>query len=79
VPTLLVLGPYTFRFRSVDCLEREHVHVTGARGSAKVWLGRVQLARSRGYDPHQLSRIAEIVVAHEAEWLEAWKKHRRDR
>jgi hypothetical protein len=71
-PTLLIAGGYTFRFRLADCEERAHVHVTGARGSAKVWLAPVGLARSRAYNHHVLNEIVEISRTHQREWLRRW-------
>ncbi len=74
MPTVWQEAGFTFRFQVVDCVERQHVHVTGNRGAAKIWLDPVELAKAAGYDDRQIGRILRIAQEHEAEWLAEWKK-----
>ena len=74
MPTLLITRGYTFRFRTGDCAEQPHVHITGNGGSAKVWLGPAVLARYRGYTEHRIGVILAITLDHEGEWLGRWRE-----
>jgi hypothetical protein len=40
--------------------------------SAKFWLNPVSLARNLGFRPHELRKVARLVVESEAILLEAW-------
>ncbi len=74
MPTLATIGPYIFRFRSLDYGERPHVHVTGHGGSAKFWLQPIEQVRSRDYHHAELKHIARLIDMHQAEWLAEWEK-----
>ncbi len=39
---------------------------------AKFWLGRIELASSTGFRPHELFEIQRIVEGSAAEFEEAW-------
>jgi hypothetical protein len=72
MPTVLRVGPYRFFFYSSDRAEPVHVHVEGAGGSAKFWLGPVRLQGSRGFTRHELSRVYQLVVEQREHLVRAW-------
>ena len=72
MPTVLQDGPYGFIFFSSDQGERPHIHVKRDRQIAKFWLAGVSLAKNRGFDEHELDKIARLVVRHREKLLEAW-------
>lgn len=56
MPTVLIVGPYQFRFYSIDADEREHIHVERDDFSAKFWLTpKVILARNYGFKRAELN------------------------
>jgi hypothetical protein len=74
-PTIFTNGPYRFFFFSRE-EERIHVHVTSADGEAKFWLDPVvALATSTGLSKQKILRLQKLVVEHEQEIRDAWKKH----
>ena len=75
MPTVLRIGPYRFYFFSNEGDEPAHVHVDRDTATAKVWLNSVELARSRGFRPKDISAILGIVTEHRAMLLEAWHDH----
>ena len=75
MPTVLRTGPYRFYFWSHELPEPPHIHVDRDEQSAKFWLEPVALARNLGFRAHELRRIQELVVTHQAELLEAWHGH----
>ncbi len=53
-----------------------HVHVNCADGEAKYWLEpTIELAKNHGLSPPHLTKIREIVEAHENEFINAWNSH----
>jgi hypothetical protein len=48
------------------------VHVRKAGGYAKVWLLTYEFAYAGEFNPVQLTMIRQIVVANQAQLLEAW-------
>jgi hypothetical protein len=74
VPTLALIGPYAFRFRSLDYGERPHVHVSGHGGSAKFWMQPVEYARSKGYHRAELGRLARLIAERQVEWVAEWER-----
>jgi len=76
VPRILgIPGPYWFFFYSFDCKEPMHVHVRRDRQQTKFWLAPVALAWNHGFSAPELNEIRRLVVAHEAEIIEAWHEH----
>ena len=74
-PTIYRQGSYRFYFNSNEEL-RMHVHVKGQEGRAKFWLEPIiALAEYRGFKTHELKEIEQIVVEHQKEFQNAWKKH----
>ncbi|WP_091179851.1 DUF4160 domain-containing protein [Paramicrobacterium humi] len=54
---------FRFFFYSNEGAEPPHVHVARDRCEAKYWLAPVEVARNRGFAPHELRRIGAIIVA----------------
>lgn len=53
-----------------------HVHVNCADGEAKYWLEpAIELARNHGLSQPQLTKIRQIIKAHEHELINAWNSH----
>jgi hypothetical protein len=72
VPTVLRVGGLRFFFYANEGSEPPHVHVQSADGAAKYWLEPVAIARSAGYDAHELTIIRSYVEAHLDELRQAW-------
>jgi hypothetical protein len=75
MPTVLRLGPFRFFLCSQENREPPHIHVEGDDRSAKYWLEPVQLARSEGFRPNDLTRFRTLVVKHRTEFRKAWRAH----
>lgn len=75
MPTVFGDGPYGFIFFSSDRGEPPHIHVKRERRIAKFWLSPVALAKNRGFQGHELNRIARLVGQHEGTLLEAWHEY----
>lgn len=74
-PTVFRKGGFRFHFFSLE-ESRMHVHVTSAGGEAKFWLEPgIDLATSIGYKGRDLRRIRNLIVEHENEIRDAWRKH----
>ncbi|MCH7538697.1 MAG: DUF4160 domain-containing protein [Proteobacteria bacterium] len=74
-PTVLRERGYRFFFFSRE-EQRMHVHVNCADGEAKYWLEpTIELAKNHGLSPPHLTKIREIVEAHENEFINAWNSH----
>ena len=53
-----------------------HVHINCADGEAKYWLEpAIELARNHGLSQPQLTKIRQIIEAHEHELINAWNSH----
>jgi hypothetical protein len=74
MPTERRSGPYRFYFYSHEPNEPPHVHVDRDDFSAKFWLDPVELAANFGFRAHELREIQSLVVAHRAQFLEAWNE-----
>jgi len=72
MPTVLRHCPYTFVFFSSDGGEPPHVHIKRDQQIAKFWLNPISLARNKGFNEHELSDIAKLVVRYGGTLLEAW-------
>ena len=51
------------------------MHVRKDEDFAKFWLAPIELARSSGFRPHELTEIREIVVREANLFLERWNEH----
>ncbi|OYW43965.1 MAG: hypothetical protein B7Z33_14115 [Sphingomonadales bacterium 12-68-11] len=72
MPTALRSGPYRCYFFSHEPNEPPHVHIDRDQATAKVWLGSLELARSRGFRPKEINAILELVAANRDDLLKAW-------
>ena len=75
MPTVLQDGPYRFFFYSGDGHEPAHVHVERESKKAKLWLLPVRYHSSRGFAPHELSRIEQLVGRHQELLLRSWNEY----
>ncbi len=74
MPTVLRVGPCRFHFHSREH-DPPHVHVSSPEGEAAFELGPVGRRGSSGYTRQELTRIEEIVVTHEKEFLRRWHEY----
>lgn len=74
-PTVHREGPFRYFFYSNEGTEPPHIHVEGADGSAKVWIGTGAMASHTGIRPADLARITAIVREHRTQFMEAWNGH----
>lgn len=72
MPTVLKIGPYRFYFFSHEPNEPPHVHVDSGAATLKAWLEDVEVAKSRGFRPHEINAILKMVAEHRDPLLEAW-------
>jgi hypothetical protein len=75
MPTIDDIGPYKFFFYSAEGTEPPHVHVRRDRATAKFWLDPVRLARSRGFEGHELRTVHKLIEDNRQRMLEAWHEH----
>jgi Domain of unknown function (DUF4160) len=75
MPTVLRVGGYRFYFFSHEPNEPPHVHVDRAGATAKVWLGDVRIAKSRGFRSSERNVILANIEAHREVLLEAWHEY----
>jgi hypothetical protein len=72
MPTLLRIGAFRFYFYSHEPNEPPHVHVDRGSATIKIWLGSLEVAKSRGFRAHEIAEVVDLVRQHRAEFLEAW-------
>ena len=75
MPTVLIVGPYSFVFFSSDRGEPVHIHVKRDRDVAKYWLEPIELAKCIGFAEHELTKIEKLVVEHREQLIEAWHEY----
>jgi hypothetical protein len=75
VPTLLQVEGFRFSFYSGDGVEPPHVHVAKGDASSKIWLNPVRIDYAYGFSPAEMRRLREIVLQHEAAFLEQWDEY----
>jgi hypothetical protein len=75
VPTVLRIGPFRFYFYSHEPDEPPHIHVDRGDATIKVWLGSLDVARSRGFRAHEIGGIVALVEQHRTELTEAWHEY----
>jgi hypothetical protein len=74
-PTVFRDGPFRFFFFSRE-EARLHIHVQSPDGEAKFWIEpEVELARNYELSDQDLSRVLQLIVAHEQEIRDAWRRH----
>jgi hypothetical protein len=57
---------------SLEGKEPAHVHVERGDNYAKVWLGSVSLARSKGFRSSEIPEIMEIARTHKPLFQDRW-------
>lgn len=72
MPTILRIGSFRFFFYSLENGEPPHIHVESDEKTAKFWLAPIELARSRGFRPQELTRLRALVIEHRDTFEEAW-------
>ena len=72
MPTILRIDGFRFYFYSHEPNEPRHVHVDRSRGTAKIWLEPVALARSSGFVASELRDVLKLVHANREQLIEAW-------
>lgn len=72
MPTLLRIGAFRFYFYSHEPNEPPHVHVDRGEATIKIWLGTLEVAKSRGFRAHEIGGIIAMVEEHRTAFLEAW-------
>lgn len=75
MPTILRIGPYRFFFYSNETGEVPHIHIAHDSRLAKFWLEPIELARSKGFAPHELTRLETLVTDSRKRLLEAWHEY----
>ena len=75
MPTVVRLRGVRFFFYSLENGEPPHVHVESNDKTTKFWLDPVELARSNGFRPQELTRLRATVIERRYEFLEAWHAH----
>jgi hypothetical protein len=74
-PTIVRDGQFRLFFFSRE-ETRIHVHVAHPDGEAKFWLDpAVHLAVNIGLSPAQVRQAQAVVVAHQQEIEDAWRRH----
>jgi Domain of unknown function (DUF4160) len=74
-PTVFRDGPFRFFFFSRE-EARLHIHVQSSDGEAKFWIEpEIGLARNYELSAQDLSRVLQLVVDHEQEIRDAWRRH----
>lgn len=75
MPTVLVVGPYSFVFFSSDRTEPVHIHVKRDQLITKFWLDPVSMANNHGFADHEINKIQKLVIEHQQILTEAWHDH----
>ncbi len=75
MPTVLRIGAFRFYFFSHEPNEPPHVHVDRDAATIKIWLDTLEIAKSRGFRPHDMSAVVAMVADNQATLLEAWNDY----
>lgn len=75
MPTVMRIGAFRFYFYSHEPNEPPHIHIDRAEATIKVWLGSVEVARSRGFRAHEINGIVAMVAEHQTALTEAWHEY----
>ena len=74
MPTVLRSGRFKFVY-SQERGEPPHIRVESGDAITKYWLDLVTLARSRGFQAQDLTRLRVQIIERRHEFLEAWNAH----
>jgi hypothetical protein len=72
MPTVLIVGPYSFIFFSSDRDEPPHIHIKRDKQLVKYWLNPIELAKNRGFREHELNQLEKLVNEHQTQLINAW-------
>ena len=75
MPTILRIGAFRFYFFSHEPNEPPHVHIDRDAATIKVWLGAMEVAKSRGFRAHEIGSIVGMVSDNRERLLEAWHEY----
>lgn len=75
MPTIYRQNGFRFYFYSHEPNEPPHVHVDKGEATIKVWLGNLEVAKSRGFRAHEISGIIDKVSEHKAMFTEKWHEY----
>ncbi|PSO59393.1 MAG: DUF4160 domain-containing protein [Cyanobacteria bacterium QH_2_48_84] len=75
MPTVVLVGPYSFIFFSSDRGEPAHIHVKRDRQIAKFWLDPISVEKNRGSQEYELNQIARLVEENQTVLLDAWRDY----
>ncbi|MFI5329653.1 MAG: DUF4160 domain-containing protein [Desulfobaccales bacterium] len=75
MPTLLRIQGYRFFFFSNEGYGKPHIHVDSGDNYAKFWLRPVNLAKSFGYKPAELTMLRKLVESREELFWEKWHEY----
>ena len=75
MPTIYRQNGFRFYFYSHEPNEPPHVHIDKGEATIKVWLGSLEVAKSRGFRAHEISGIIDLVNGHQAMFTEKWHEY----
>ena len=75
MPTVLRIGAFRFYFYSHEPNEPPHIHIDRGEATIKIWLGSLEVAKSRGFRRHEIGGIVAMVKEHRMLFQEAWNEH----
>lgn len=75
MPTVYREGPSRFFFYSNEGEEAPYNHIQADDKLAEYWLQVIELAYNRGFRPHELREIRQIIEEQQWLFLEAWNDH----
>lgn len=72
MPTIVIINGFRFFFVALDRGEPVHIHIEKNEAYAKFWLKPIRLARSKGFRPHELSKLRVIIEKQEQIFVSKW-------
>ena len=66
-----------FRFFSNENKEEPHIHTYGQKGSMKVWLSSLEIAKIRKLPANDQKRALEIIERNQEKFLYEWFKFKK--
>lgn len=74
MPVILRTKGYEFSFVMYDLNEPVHVHVRSGHKQAKIWVGSLSIAWTRGFRPSELNEITQIIAANQDYIFSIWQR-----
>ena len=75
MPTIYRQNGCRFYFYSHEPNELPHVHIDKGEATIKIWLGSLEVAKSRGFRAYEISGIINMVSEHQAMFTEKWYEY----